>query len=142
MLRQHMIHRHSADEAGNDTLRENIRAKVRQYLDRAEKLKKFRNQKEDKKAVADGDKGGKNSDSDDDGDPEKKKLQERLSGVLSTRKRRCQVRTLQMQFSSRGPMCDGTTLLVWTVQRRRSRRRLSCRLNSRIYSPVSGAGEV
>ena len=111
---------------------------MRQYLDRAEALKKYKKQKEGKKAVADGEKGDKNSDSDDDGDPEKKKLQEKLSGtLLAINNAQCQVRTLQTQFSSSDRTCDGMMLPVWTVQRRRSRRRLSCRSSFRIYSPVS-----
>lgn len=73
-------------EAHSDKAKESIRAKCGQYLERAEKLKEHvKNKDNKKKPVKAGDTGKKNSDSDSDsesGDPEKKKLQEKLSGAI------------------------------------------------------------
>jgi len=74
-------------EAHSDKAKENIRAKCMQYLERAEKLKEHVKTKDNnkKKPVKDSASGKKASDSDSDnesGDPEKKKLQEKLSGAI------------------------------------------------------------
>lgn len=73
-------------EAHSDKAKESIRSKCCQYLERAEKLKAHVKNKDDKKKpVKDSDTGKKNSDSDSDnesGDPEKKKMQEKLSGAI------------------------------------------------------------
>ncbi|PVD20699.1 hypothetical protein C0Q70_18858 [Pomacea canaliculata] len=78
-------------EASSEKAKESIRAKCKQYLDRAEKLKVYLRKKE-KKPVADGEKnssggGGKNdkesdNESDDGKDPEKKKFEDKLSGAI------------------------------------------------------------
>lgn len=73
-------------EAHSDKAKESIRSKCCQYLERAEKLKDhIKNKDNKKKPVKDSDTGKKNSDSDSDnesGDPEKKKMQEKLSGAI------------------------------------------------------------
>ncbi|XP_054435245.1 vacuolar protein sorting-associated protein 4A isoform X3 [Pteronotus mesoamericanus] len=72
-------------EAHNDKAKESIRAKCMQYLDRAEKLKDYLRNKEKhgKKPVKENQSESKGSDSDSEGDnPEKKKLQEQLMGVV------------------------------------------------------------
>jgi len=79
-------------ETQSDASKATIRDKCKQYLDRAEKLKAHVTGKK-KKPVADGantnsnkKSGGKDenndSDSDDSGDPEKKKMQDKLSGAI------------------------------------------------------------
>lgn len=79
-------------EAQSDKAKESIRAKCMQYLDRAEKLKKYVYGKK-KNPVADGggstggrnNKKGKGSDSDSDddkGDPESKKFNDQISGAI------------------------------------------------------------
>lgn len=72
-------------EAHSDKAKESIRAKCAQYLERAEKLKEHVNNKDNKrKPVKDAD-TSKKSDSDSDnesGDPEKKKMQDKLSGAI------------------------------------------------------------
>lgn len=72
-------------EAHSDKAKESIRAKCGQYLERAEKLKEHvKNKDNKKKPVKDSDTGKKasDSDSDDSGDPEKKKMQDKLSGAI------------------------------------------------------------
>jgi vacuolar protein-sorting-associated protein 4 len=75
-------------EAQNDRIKESIRQKCMQYLERAEKLKEYlrKSSKDKHKPVKAGEsskKGGKDSDSDSDGDdPEKKKLQGKLEGAI------------------------------------------------------------
>lgn len=69
-------------------MKESIRAKCMQYLERAEKLKEYlkKNKKKPVKAGADNskseDKKSDSGDSDTDSDPEKKKLQSKLEGVI------------------------------------------------------------
>jgi vacuolar protein-sorting-associated protein 4 len=76
-------------ETQNEASKASIRAKCKQYLDRAEKLKAYLNGKKEKKPVKAGaSEGGKKdkdgeSDSDNDAsDPEKKKLQSKLEGAI------------------------------------------------------------
>ena len=74
-------------ETQSDSSKSTIRAKCKQYLDRAEKLKTYVNGKNDKKkpvkAGESGPKKDKDSDSDDDSsDPEKKKMLTKLEGAL------------------------------------------------------------
>ncbi|XP_014672710.1 PREDICTED: vacuolar protein sorting-associated protein 4A-like [Priapulus caudatus] len=73
-------------EAQSDKARETIRAKCIQYLDRAEKLKKYLADKEHKKKpIKTGEnssKKGADSDSDSDSDPDKKKLINQLEGAI------------------------------------------------------------
>ncbi|KAG5459277.1 MAG: vacuolar protein sorting-associated protein 4A [Olpidium bornovanus] len=82
----------------NERLKESIRKKFTEYLDRAEKLKEYLSQAEDKKSKklvpangsGRGSKGAKgrkeDDDTDDDGDPEVKKLRAGLaSAVLSVK---------------------------------------------------------
>ena len=72
-------------ETQSDSSKTTIRAKCKQYLDRAEKLKTYVNGKNDKKKpVKAGDSNSKkDSDSDDDSsDPEKKKMQTKLEGAI------------------------------------------------------------
>lgn len=76
-------------EAQSEKSKESIRAKCVQYLERAEKLKKYvRNKSGDKKPVADGG-GSKNSNKDDSGDeedPEQKKFKTQLGGAIVVEK--------------------------------------------------------
>ena len=74
-------------ETQSDSSKATIRAKCRQYLDRAEKLKEYLGKK--KKPVKEGDSGPTSnkkdkdeSDSDNDSDPEKKKMQSKLEGAI------------------------------------------------------------
>ena len=74
-------------ETQSDSSKSTIRAKCKQYLDRAEKLKTYVNGKNDKKkpvkAGESGPKKDKDSDSDDDSsDPEKKKMLTKLEGAI------------------------------------------------------------
>lgn len=77
-----------SDETHGDKVKESIRAKCMQYLERAEKLKEYlkKNKKKPVKAGADNskceDKKSDSGDSDTDSDPEKKKLQSKLEGVI------------------------------------------------------------
>lgn len=70
-------------EASSDKVKDSIRSKCVQYLDRAEKLKTYLRKKDDKKPVREGGKssdkhsGDKSSD-DEDEDPDKKKFQAQL----------------------------------------------------------------
>lgn len=78
-------------EAQGEKSKESIRQKCVQYLERAEKLKEYlKKQKNVKKPVKDGEnsKDGKKSDSDSDeeGDPEKKKLLAKLEGAIMIEK--------------------------------------------------------
>ncbi|KAJ3031685.1 UNVERIFIED_CONTAM: Vacuolar protein sorting-associated protein 4 [Siphonaria sp. JEL0065] len=74
----------------NDKLKETIRKKFTEYLDRAEKLKEFLQKKEKKKPVAAGNssaKGSADTDDDDDSkdnkkDAETKKLRDALAGAI------------------------------------------------------------
>jgi len=76
-------------EAQSDKAKESIRAKCVQYLERAEKLKSYvnnKNKKPVKEGSSSGGGGGKKDskdDSDSDGeDPEKKKMQAKLEGAI------------------------------------------------------------
>lgn len=71
-----------SDEAQGDKQKETIRNKCATYLDRAEKLKQHIKGGKGKKPVkADNEDSNKNnSDSDSEADPERKKLQEKLTG--------------------------------------------------------------
>lgn len=74
-------------EAQSDRAKESIRAKCAQYLERAEKLKKYlRDKQKSKKPVKDSDGGTKtkkeNDSSDSDEDPDKKKLLNQLEGAI------------------------------------------------------------
>ncbi|XP_054717660.1 vacuolar protein sorting-associated protein 4-like [Uloborus diversus] len=79
-------------EAQSDKAKESIRAKCAQYLERAEKLKKYlRDKQKTKKPVKDGESGAKkrkkkekedNNSSDSDEDPDKKKLLNQLEGAI------------------------------------------------------------
>ena len=74
-------------ETQSDSSKTTIRAKCKQYLERAEKLKTYINGKNDKKkpqkAGESNSKKDKGSDSDDDSsDPEKKKMQTKLEGAI------------------------------------------------------------
>ncbi|KAG8200609.1 hypothetical protein JTE90_022232 [Oedothorax gibbosus] len=75
-------------EAQSDKAKESIRAKCEQYLERAEKLKKYLREKQKKKPIKDSDGGpppkkesGNSSDSDTE-DPDKKKLLNQLEGAI------------------------------------------------------------
>ena len=75
-------------ETQSDSSKATIRAKCKQYLDRAEKLKTYLGKKE-KKPVKAGetgtgkkDKDNNSDDSDNDSDPEKKKMQSKLEGAI------------------------------------------------------------
>eukprot|EP00794_Sanderia_malayensis_P018885 gene18885-20787_t len=76
-------------EAQSDKSKESIRAKCVQYLERAEKLKKYvQNKSGNKKPVADSggsSKSGNKSDSDED-DPEAKKFKNQLGGAIVVEK--------------------------------------------------------
>ncbi|XP_077580806.1 vacuolar protein sorting-associated protein 4B isoform X1 [Stigmatopora nigra] len=70
-------------EAQGDKAKQSIRAKCAEYLDRAEKLKEYLKKKEKAppaKPVKESD--DKGNDSDDGDDPEKKKMQNQLSGAI------------------------------------------------------------
>lgn len=73
-------------EAHSDKAKQSIREKCAQYLERAEKLKNFVNNKDkggEKKAKPIKDGESKDSkDEDEDEDPEKKKMQDKLSGAI------------------------------------------------------------
>jgi len=73
-------------ETQSDSSKATIRAKCKQYLDRAEKLKTYVSGKNDKKkpvkAGESSSKKDKDGDSDSDEDPEKKKMQDKLSGAI------------------------------------------------------------
>lgn len=72
-------------EAHSDKAKQSIREKCSQYLERAEKLKTYVASKDSapkKKPIKDGE-SSKDADEDDDkGDPEKKKMMEKLSGAI------------------------------------------------------------
>lgn len=74
-------------EAQSDKAKESIRAKCVTYLERAEKLKEYIKGGSKKKPIKDGEskKDGKDSESDDD-DPEKKKMQTKLSDAIVVEK--------------------------------------------------------
>lgn len=67
----------------NERSKQVIRAKLKDYIDRAEKLKAYLKGNEGKKPVAQGNGGG---DDDEEGDPEKTKLQKALQGAILTEK--------------------------------------------------------
>jgi len=73
-------------ETQSDSSKATIRAKCKQYLDRAEKLKDYVNGKKEKKPVKAGEssskKDDKDSDSDSESDPEKKKMEKKLEGAI------------------------------------------------------------
>lgn len=76
----------------NDRVKESIRKKMAEYLDRAEKLKEITSKPKKKTAVSDGSggkssggSGGKDVD-EDDGDAEKKKLRKGLEGSILSEK--------------------------------------------------------
>ncbi|CAL1268154.1 unnamed protein product [Larinioides sclopetarius] len=70
-------------EAQSDKAKESIRAKCAQYLERAEKLKKYLKEKQKKKPIKDTEKNNDNNSSDSDNeDPEKKKLLNQLEGAI------------------------------------------------------------
>lgn len=77
-----------SDEAKGDKSKDSIRVKCNQYLDRAEKLKKYlekgkRNPvKAGEESSKSEDKKSESGDSDEDSDPEKKKLQSKLEGAI------------------------------------------------------------
>merc|ERR1719369_421094 len=75
-------------EAQSDKAKESIRAKCITYLERAEKLKEYIKGGSKKKPIKDGEakKDGKDSDSDDADDPEKKKMQTKLSDAIVVEK--------------------------------------------------------
>jgi len=75
-------------ETQSDSSKATIRAKCKQYLDRAEKLKDYVNGKKEKKPVKAGESSSKkddkngDSDSDSESDPEKKKMEKKLEGAI------------------------------------------------------------
>merc|ERR1711953_786533 len=75
-------------ETQSDSSKATIRAKCKQYLDRAEKLKDYVNGKKEKKPVEAGESSSKKDDSkesdddSDENDPEKKKMQAKLEGAI------------------------------------------------------------
>ncbi|XP_032816654.1 vacuolar protein sorting-associated protein 4A isoform X1 [Petromyzon marinus] len=72
-------------EAQSEKAKESIRAKCKQYLERAEKLKEYLRTKEKggKKPVKESQSNDKGSDSDSEGEnPEKKKMQEQLQSAI------------------------------------------------------------
>merc|ERR1711953_350743 len=75
-------------ETQSDSSKATIRAKCKQYLDRAEKLKDYVNGKKEKKPVKAGESSSKKDDSkesdddSDENDPEKKKMQAKLEGAI------------------------------------------------------------
>ncbi|XP_042220474.1 vacuolar protein sorting-associated protein 4-like isoform X1 [Homarus americanus] len=79
-------------EVPNERARESIRGKCKQYLDRAEKLKEYIDKNKDKKKPVktgegnSGKRGSKESDSDDDSDPARKKMETRLEGAIVAEK--------------------------------------------------------
>ncbi|XP_059477621.1 vacuolar protein sorting-associated protein 4 [Neocloeon triangulifer] len=77
-------------EVQGEKSKDSLRQKCVQYLERAEKLKKYLETGKSKKPVKEGDSGGKKdkkSDSDsDDEDPEKKKMQTKLEGAIIVEK--------------------------------------------------------
>ncbi|GBL91158.1 Vacuolar protein sorting-associated protein 4B [Araneus ventricosus] len=83
---EHFLHSIKYD-AHAEKSKENIRARVADYLDRAEKLKKYLRKKSEQPAKDKGKKPIKNNDDDnksesDDEDPEKKKLVSQLEGAI------------------------------------------------------------
>ncbi|XP_076047689.1 vacuolar protein sorting 4 isoform X2 [Oratosquilla oratoria] len=80
-------------EVPNEKAKDSIRAKCKQYLDRAEKLKDYiEKNKDKKKPVKDGERtskkngGNKDSDSDDDPDPARKKMAQKMEGAIVAEK--------------------------------------------------------
>lgn len=79
-------------EVPNERSKESIRAKCKQYLDRAEKLKDYIEKTKDKKKPVkagegnSGKKNSKDSDSDDDSDPAKKKMEAKMGGAIVAEK--------------------------------------------------------
>lgn len=67
----------------NERSKQVIRAKLKDYIDRAEKLKAYLKGNEGKKPVA---QGGGGAEDDEDGDPEKTKLHKALQGAILTEK--------------------------------------------------------
>ncbi|CAL4177108.1 unnamed protein product, partial [Meganyctiphanes norvegica] len=82
-------------EVPNERAKESIRAKCKQYLDRAEKLKEYieKNTGNKKKPIKEGgstsnkkSNNNKDSDSDDDSDPAKKKMMDKMEGAIVAEK--------------------------------------------------------
>ncbi|KAM9790465.1 vacuolar protein sorting-associated protein 4B isoform 2-T2 [Syngnathus typhle] len=69
-------------EAQGDKAKQSIRAKCAEYLDRAEKLKEYLQKKEKAPAKPVKESNDKGNESDDGDDPEKKKMQNQLSGAI------------------------------------------------------------
>jgi len=71
-------------ETHSEKAKQSIREKCAQYLERAEKLQTFINSKDDKKKkpIKDGESNNGKDESEEDGDPEKKKMLEKLSGAI------------------------------------------------------------
>ncbi|MGH0123776.1 UNVERIFIED_CONTAM: hypothetical protein FKN15_076241 [Acipenser sinensis] len=71
-------------EAQGDKAKQSIRGKCAEYLDRAEKLKEYLKKKEKApaKPVKESQSDEKGNESDEDGDPEKKKFQNQLQGAI------------------------------------------------------------
>lgn len=73
-------------ETASEKAKDSIRAKCKQYLERAEKLKTYVNGKKKKPVKAGGnentDKKSNSADSDDEDDQEKKKMQNKLEGAI------------------------------------------------------------
>ncbi|KAK6491822.1 vacuolar protein sorting-associated protein 4B [Huso huso] len=71
-------------EAQGDKAKQSIRGKCAEYLDRAEKLKEYLKKKEKApaKPVKESQSDEKGNESDEDGDPEKKKRQNQLQGAI------------------------------------------------------------
>jgi len=81
-------------EVPNERAKESIRAKCKQYLDRAEKLKEYMEKNQNKKKpIKEGgsssnkkSNNNKDSDSDDDSDPAKKKMMDKMEGAIVAEK--------------------------------------------------------
>jgi len=74
-------------EAQSDKSKESIRAKCVQYLERAEKLKKYiKNKTSDKKPVADGSKGGDSKSDNEEDDTETKKFKSQIGSAIVVEK--------------------------------------------------------
>lgn len=75
-------------EVPNERAKDTIRAKCKEYLNRAEKLKEHlgKKKKAEKAGVPVGKKNSKDSDSDEESDPAKKKMESRLEGAIVAEK--------------------------------------------------------
>jgi hypothetical protein len=73
------------DGAMNDSMKQNIRAKVNSYIKRAEEIKNIsKDGPGKKKAVADGGNSKDNKDDDDSGDPDRKRMMQKFEGIFSS----------------------------------------------------------